>query len=182
MNGPTLASFTTDRLVAEQLTMLHLPDLRCMDQDPQFMAYLGGIRDSAGTEQYLETNLAHWAQHGFGLWVLRERQSRMLVGRAVVRRISIGDTSEVEIGYGLLPAFWGRGLGREIARACVQIGLQRLGSASVIALAAPGNTASHRVLHRVGPQREREIVHQQLPMLLFRSSDAPRDPEAGGHS
>src|SRR4051794_17210948 len=41
--------FSTARLLAEPLTAEHWGDLRRMDQNEQFMAYLGGPRDEAGT-------------------------------------------------------------------------------------------------------------------------------------
>ena len=79
----TLDSFSTTRLVAEPLTGAHLPDLRRMDQDELFMARLGGVRDKAGTAAYLAWNLEHWAEYGFGLWMLRDSATGDMVGRAV---------------------------------------------------------------------------------------------------
>ncbi len=66
-------SFSTQRLSAERLTTAHLPDLLRMDRNAQFMLHLGGVRDEAETRVYLERNVAHWADHGFGLWILRDR-------------------------------------------------------------------------------------------------------------
>src|SRR3954453_3366888 len=106
--------FSTPRLLAERLTIQHRDDLRQMDQNEMFMAYLGGIRDDAATDRYLSTNLAHWAEHGFGLWMLRERETGAIIGRAVLRHLMVGGVDEVETGYGFLPAYWGRGLATEI--------------------------------------------------------------------
>jgi RimJ/RimL family protein N-acetyltransferase len=139
-----------------------------MDQDAQFMAYLGGARDAAGTDQYLNRNLAHWAEHGFGLWMLRDRVSGAMIGRAVLRHLVVDGTDEVETGYGFLPEFWGRGLATEITRACLGIGRERLGLDSIVALTLPSNTASQGVLAKAGLHYEREIVHERLLHLLFR--------------
>jgi RimJ/RimL family protein N-acetyltransferase len=103
-----LNSFTTDRLLAEHLTAEHLPRLRLMDRNEPFMAKLGGVRDEAGTIRYLEANPAHWAEYGFGLWMLRERESGTLIGRAVLRHLDIECTGEVETGYGFLPQYLGK--------------------------------------------------------------------------
>ena len=70
-----LERFSTTRLRAERLLRDHWPDLRLMDQDPVMMGHLGGPRDEAGTQAYLERNLAHWASYGFGLWILRDAAS-----------------------------------------------------------------------------------------------------------
>jgi [ribosomal protein S5]-alanine N-acetyltransferase len=163
-------SISTPRLVAEPLSVEHWDDLRRMDQDDQFMAHLGGVRDEAGTDSYLRTNLAHWAQHGFGLWMLRDRESGRMIGRAVLRHLLVDGTDEVETGYGFLPGFWGRGLATEVTRACLRVGRERLGVDSIVGITLPANTASQRVLTKAGLTYEREIVYQGLLQLLFRHS------------
>lgn len=165
----SLDSFSTARLDAERLTVDHWDDLRRMDQDVRFMAELGGVRDAAGTLVYLERNLAHWAAHGFGLWMLRDRDSGTVIGRAVLRHLDVDGIDEVETGYGFLPHLWGRGLATEIAQACVSIGRQQLGLASVIGITVPTNTASQQVMRKAGLQYERDIVHAGLLHQLFRT-------------
>jgi [ribosomal protein S5]-alanine N-acetyltransferase len=164
-----LDSFSTARLDAERLTEDHWDDLRRLDQDLRFMAELGGVRDAAGTLAYLERNLAHWAAHGFGLWMLRDRGTGTVIGRAVLRHLDVDGIDEVETGYGFLPDLWGRGLATEIARACVSIGRQRLGLSSVIGITVPTNAASQQVMRKAGLQYERDIVHAGLLHQLFRT-------------
>ena len=164
----TLESFLTARLVAERLTPAHLADLRSMDTDERFMAYLGGVRDEAGTTAYLERNLAHWAAHGFGLWMLRDRQTQANAGRAVLRHLDVDGVDEVEVGYGFLPEFWGRGLATEVTHACLDIARDRLGLATAVAVTLPGNLASRRVLTKAGLTFEREVTLSGLSCLLFR--------------
>jgi RimJ/RimL family protein N-acetyltransferase len=165
----SLDSFSTARLVAERLTPAHRADLRRMDQDERFMAHLGGVRDEAGTERYLSWNLAHWAEYGFGLWMLREGETGVAIGRAVLRHLEVDGVDEVETGYGFPPEFWGRGLATEIACACVSLGRDRLGLLSVVGITIPSNTGSLRVMLKAGMEYEREIVHDGQLHLLFRS-------------
>ncbi|HEY8258299.1 MAG TPA: GNAT family N-acetyltransferase [Gemmatimonadales bacterium] len=165
----TLDTFSTPRLSAERLTRAHLPEVRRMDQSEGFMAHLGGVRDEGATMAYMERNLAHWATHGFGLWMLRDPAHPAPIGRAVVRHLEVEGTDEVEIGYGFYPEFWGRGLATEVARACVRIGLTRLGLPSVVAVTRPEHGASQRVMLKAGLVYEREIVHDGLPHVLFRT-------------
>ena len=134
------------------------------------MVYLGGVRDEPGTERYLQRNLAHWAEYGFGLWMLRERETRTVIGRAVLRHLEVDGIGEVETGYGFLPEFWGRGLATEITRVCLGLGRDRLGLRSIVAITLPANTASQHVLLKAGLACEREIVHGGLIQLLFRRS------------
>jgi ribosomal-protein-alanine N-acetyltransferase len=161
-------SFSTPRLRAERVTAAHWLDLRRMDEDQQFMALLGGVRDQAGTVAYLEMNLKHWADHGFGMWMLREAATSTIVGRAIVRHLDVEGVDEVEIGYGFVPACWGKGLATEIAHECVRVGFDRLGLSTLVAITTPANLASQRVMQKAGLVYERDIVHAGVPHRLFR--------------
>jgi RimJ/RimL family protein N-acetyltransferase len=164
-----LDSFSTSRIVAERLREDHWLDLCRMDRDHRFMEHLGGARDEAGTRRYLDRNLAHWTQHGFGLWILRRRDTGATLGRAVLRHLQIEAADEVETGYGFLPEFWGQGFATEIANACVRIGREQLKLASMVGITVPANHESQRVLRKVGLEFERNIVHDGVPCMLFRT-------------
>lgn len=164
--------FQTPRLLAERMSVSHLPDLCRMDQNELFMASLGGVRDEAATQAYFDRNVGHWVAHGFGLWMLRDKESSGVIGRAVLRHLDVDGVDEVEVGYGFLPEFWGRGLATEVAQACVGIGLRRLGLRAIVAITLPANTASQRVMQKAGLVFQREVVHEGIPHVLFRTPEA----------
>lgn len=164
-----LDSFSTARLRAERLTTGHLAELRGMDRDPQFMALLGGPRDEAQTAAYLARNLKHWDDYGFGVWILREPGQNRVAGRALLRHLLLEGRDEVELGYGFYPEFWGRGLATEIATACLHFGREQFRLPSVVAITRPANVGSQRVLTKVGLVYERDVSHEGIPHLLFRS-------------
>ena len=162
-------TFVLRRIFAERLTDAHLPLLRRMDDNARMMAGLGGVRTDAETKAYLERNLAHWAEHGFGIWILRDPTTGRVMGRAGLRHLSVEGTAEVELAYALLPEFWGRGLATDAARACVTIGREWLGLPSLVALTTPENLASQRVLFKASLAPERELIHGGVPHILFRT-------------
>jgi ribosomal-protein-alanine N-acetyltransferase len=161
-------AFSTPRLRAERVTAAHWPDLRRMDENEQFMALLGGVRDTAGTVAYLETNVKHWVDHGYGMWMLRDAATQAVIGRAILRHLDVEGVDEVEVGYGFMPEYWGRGLATEIAQACVRIGFDELRLPALVAITTPANLASQRVMQKAGLVYERDIVHAGVPHLLFR--------------
>lgn len=160
--------FTTERLQAERLTADHLPEVRRMHKDAVVMAQLGGVRTEEQTAAYMDRNLRHWAEHGFGLWILRERGGADPIGRAVLRHLTIDDANEVEVGYALYQPYWGRGLATEVAARCVGLAEQELGLVEIVGLTDPANRASRHVLEKVGLIYERDCVHDDRPTVLFR--------------
>ena len=178
---PFPESFATARLRAERLTAGHFAELRRMESDPDLMAMLGGVRDEAQTAAYLARNLQHWTDYGFGLWMLRETHQNRFAGRAVLRHLLLEGSDEVEVGYGFYPEFWGRGLATEIATTCLRLGQEELRLPSIVAITLPDNLRSQRVLTKVGLVYEREVSHEGLLHLLFRSRQ-PGARGAGGAS
>src|SRR5437868_6632727 len=98
-----MENFATARLTAEKLDQAHLEQLIRLHLDSQMMLALGGVRSAEATRAYLHANLAHWAEHGFGLWVLRTREGAF-AGRAGLRHIELEGTREIEIAYTLVRA------------------------------------------------------------------------------
>ena len=166
-----LETFATQRLLAERVTAAHWLDLRRMDEDDSFMARLGGPRDVDGTVAYLRMNMKHWADYGFGMWMLRDAVSKAVIGRAILRHLDVEGVDEIEVGYGFMPEYWGRGLATEVARACVRVGFERLGVETLVAITTPENLASQHVMRKAGLVYERDILHSGVPHRLFRTRD-----------
>jgi RimJ/RimL family protein N-acetyltransferase len=162
-------SFSTDRLRAERLTAEHFDALCDMDRDPQFMGQLGGPRDAAQTNAYLARNLQHWDDYGFGLWILRLAGDGRIAGRGVLRHLEVEGTDEVELGYGFHPEFWGRGLATEIATTFLHFGRETLRLPSVVAITRHANLGSQRVLVKAGLTYERDVTHDGVVLMLYRS-------------
>ena len=169
MPGTFPESFTTARLRAERLTTAHFDAIRAMDTDAQYMALLGGTRSEVETRAYMARNLRHWDDYGFGLWLLRDFEGRV-AGRCVLRHLDIEGSDEVELGYGLHPQYWGRGLATEIAKELLRLGREWLGRPSIVAITRHDNLGSQRVLVKTGLVYERDVDHEGVPHLLYRST------------
>ena len=167
-----MEQFATDRLVAERLREDHLADLVALHLDPDVSRYLGGVRSAEVTKAYLATSMAHWDQHGFGLWALRIDGGEF-AGRAGIRRILVEDVPEFEILYALKRDFWGRGLASEIASALTGMARSQLQLPSLVGFVVAGNDASSRVLEKCGFTRERTMLSRGAEVLLYRSAAAP---------
>jgi len=159
--------FSTDRLTAEKLREDHLGDLVALHLDPDVSRYLGGVRSAEVTKTYLATNMAHWDQHSFGLWVLRTKDGAF-AGRAGIRHILVDGVDEIEIAYTFRRDLWGQGLASEIATGLTKIGLSRLKLPSLIGLVFVGHGASRRVLEKAGYVLEKHTTHHGEDVVIYR--------------
>jgi RimJ/RimL family protein N-acetyltransferase len=163
-----LDTFETERLRAERLQAHHFDELRRMHTDAAVMTHLGGVRSEEQTASYLQKNLKHWTDHGFGLWILRERGGVDWIGRGLLRFLPLDGVNEVEVGYALYEPYWGRGLASEITAACLAIARDRLGLDTVVAITSPDNDKSQHVLCKNGLAYDRAFMHEGANASLFR--------------
>jgi RimJ/RimL family protein N-acetyltransferase len=118
-------------------------------------------------DELVDGDRVHWENHGFGPWVLIEKESGAFAGRGGLAWTSVEDSAEVELPWSIEPRLHGNGLATEAAVAAVGWA-RELGLGEVIALVLPANLASRRVAEKVGFTTEDEVIHAGLPHLLFR--------------
>jgi RimJ/RimL family protein N-acetyltransferase len=72
---------------------------------------------------------------------------------------------QVEIGWRLAHAFWGKGLAPEGAAACLDYAWNQLGIEEVVAFTYAGNHASRRVMEKIGMTYDPkgDFAHPKLP-------------------
>jgi len=145
--------------------------------DPQVMRYVatGPLPDLATTTRLLRDYMTHQRAWGYSFWAVVERASGAVIGDAGLYRTPIG---EVELGYTLGMAWWGRGYATEAAGAWLDAAFSRLGISEVVALAEPANAASLRVLEKLGMARDGERMAFGRPHAVYRAAR----PVSAGHT
>jgi len=106
----------------------------------------GYTREEA--ERSLRNILEHWDRYGFGIWAVVNKKKEILLGRCGLNWIT--ETSEVEVDFVLAKNHWGRGYATEAAKAALTYGFEVLKLDRIIALTKPENTASRRVIEKIG--------------------------------
>jgi RimJ/RimL family protein N-acetyltransferase len=160
----------TERLRGEPITAAHQEELCRLLGDPRVGATLGGTLSSGRVAAQIEQLSEHWERHGFGYWVWRDRATGAMVARGGLSRTHVGGRDEVEVGWAVTPDRWGEGLATELGATSLRLAFEDLALDDVVAYTLPGNRASRRVMEKLGFGFERDIVHAELPHVLYRIS------------
>ena len=163
-----LEEIRTARLLLRPMCSGDLEDFMRMHQDPRVMATLGGMRPPEDIKAALGRLVADWEKHGFGWWSARDLESGRFAGRGGPRHVLVEGRDEVEVGYGFMPEFWGRGFATELARESVRVGFGELRLPNMVCFTLPTNLASRRVMEKAGFVYERDFVYANLPHVLYR--------------
>lgn len=141
----------TSRLVLREFTVADAEAYFLLNSDPEVIRYTGdpGVRDLAEARQVLiERPIADYRKHGYGRWACIAKATGELIGFAGLKYLE--ELQDVDLGYRLQPAWWGRGLATEASRAVVDYGFQTLALPHILGLADPENIRSVRVLGKLG--------------------------------
>lgn len=92
--------------------------------------------------------IGQWAAYGFGGLAVIYQEDEHLIGQCGLQFIP--NTDKIEIFYALAKAYWGQGLASEAAHACLRFGFETHEFPQINALFVPGNTASERVMIKLG--------------------------------
>lgn len=111
----------------------------------------------------LEADGAHWAQHGFGRWLLSADGVPVGLGGLTVKEGVDG----LNLSYHLHPDHWGKGYATEFARTALDVAFGPLQAPRVVGLVRPANPASRAVLERLGFRHERSLPLHGAPTDLF---------------
>jgi RimJ/RimL family protein N-acetyltransferase len=165
-------SIQTERLSLERIRPEDVDDMIAMQQDDRFVDVFGHRSTPERVRTFTAKQVEDWVGLGFGLWTIRDRETRAFIGRGGLRSVVIEDVDEVELGYGLRPEWWGRGLATEMSRTALQIGFERLELPSVVAFTLPTNVRSVHVMEKVGMTFARDITWADMPHVLYRITRA----------
>jgi RimJ/RimL family protein N-acetyltransferase len=141
--------------------------------DPRVTSFVASAPLSASqAQERVREEIACGAEHGMQFGPIFLRATGALVGCCGFRPRA-SPPGVLELGFLLRPQFWGQGLATEAAHAAVKHAFEVLGARAIFASHHPENSASRRVLEKLG-FRQTRLEHEHPSYLLSR--DAFRGP------
>jgi ribosomal-protein-alanine N-acetyltransferase len=156
------AILMTARLQLRTMTHADLDFLAEMYGNPEVMRYYPKTLQRDETRERIEQNLQRYRDHGYGLWIVQDKQTCQPIGRVGPIPQQIDGQPFVEVGYMIHLPFWRQGYAREAAAACHDYLFQHLDLAQIIALVRPENVPSQATARSLGMSCQRQTVHYGL--------------------
>jgi [ribosomal protein S5]-alanine N-acetyltransferase len=179
----------TERLVLRHLEWDDLDDLAAIMGDREVMRYIGAGEPK--TREQTRRLMGFWIEDGsrawgsetlkrlpqlaraierdahFSLWATIHKPDNRFIGRCGLLAWDLDGAKEVEVGYMLSRAYWGRGLATEAARGIRDYGFDRLGFDRLISLIRPDNVRSQRVAIKNGMTHERDVTVREVMARVY---------------
>jgi [ribosomal protein S5]-alanine N-acetyltransferase len=110
--------------------------------------FIGGNVSAESSAKLVSRMGEAFRTRGWGTLAVVPKDRSACIGYCGVRPLAL--TADVEIAFALDPSCWNLGYATEAARACIDANFITLGLSSIVATVYPDNTASCRVLTKLG--------------------------------
>ena len=126
-----------------------------LDSRPEVLKYLGipPLTDIEQSREIIRYVQQQYELHGIGRFAVEWKATGEFVGWAGLKFLTEplnGHVNYHDLGYRLLPKFWGMGIATEASLASLDLGFNQLGLQAIYAGVLPENAASCKVREKVG--------------------------------
>ena len=159
--------FETERLIIRKFTREDLPWIIAIRTKPIINKYLGGakLQNPEKITQRLDFYLECYEKYGFGLCAMHWKETGEMFGWSGLQ--PLGETGEIEVGYGMAQEFWRKGIGYECAKAWLDFGFREKNLDRIVAVASPENTGSWRIMEKLGMSYKKTEFHYDMECKFY---------------
>lgn len=165
------ARLETKRLLLRPMLETDLDALLLIFTDPRVMAAFDHPPFThEQMQRWLQRNLDHQDQFGYGLFSVILKETGELIGDCGLEQME--DQGAAELGYDFRSDFWNRGFATEAALAVRDYAFDVLKLTQLISLIRVGNLSSKRVAEKVGMTLAEEFTRYGTPYWKYSLKNA----------
>lgn len=161
----------TERLIIRRLYESDSDIWKKFFVDNPGLDFLGLDRNMSIEDQskaWIEKQLSRYANNLFGHQALIEKESGQLIGQCGLLTQQIEGKSEIEIGYHILPNYWGIGYATEAAIMFRNFAFENELTDTLISVIDIRNTMSMNVAEKLGMKRDKQLKMDGLDVWIYR--------------
>lgn len=156
----------TERCYLREFQPEDAGDMYRLNSDPLVALYTGdGPFKTLQEASDFISQYDQYKRYGMGRWAVISKQDKDFIGWCGLKYHP--EKGIVEVGYRFYKKYWGQGYATESAKASLNYGFSVLKLAKIFAHSHIENSASIRVLEKLGMERLRLFDYEGVPAYLF---------------
>ncbi|WP_290627170.1 GNAT family N-acetyltransferase [Altibacter sp.] len=135
-----------------------------MGRDPEVMRYLPKLLSEKESEAFIERMQQHFLTYGYCYFAVDHLETKEFIGFTGLMQQPWESkfTPAVDMGWRLKRSAWGKGFASEAALVCLEAAHTAFQLNEVYAFAAQGNSASEKVMQKIGMTYVGNFEHPKL--------------------
>ena len=159
----------TDRCFLREMTLEDLDDLYRLYQDPEITQYMEGLyEDREKEEEYTKAyinNMYHF--YGYGMWLVIEKETGKIMGRAGLNNIDLHGEPALEMGYMIGKNYQNQGYATEVCDGILQYAAEATEFEMINCLIQKENVKSVHVVEKLDFTWKEEVEIQEKTMQRY---------------
>lgn len=155
----------TPRLLLRDWKEKDIEPFAMMNCDPEVMRYFLKPLSANESLEFYNRIKQEFIESGYGLYAIERKEDGAFAGYTGFHRIpfDVDSTPGVEIGWRIKYEYWNRGYATEAAKACLLFAKGHLPFTTVYSFTSIPNTASERVMQKIGMEKVKTFPHPAVP-------------------
>lgn len=141
----------TERTCVREVTMGDLDELYALYAGEGITDYTAPLLERKEEEEYTRSYIEYmYYYYGYGMWVVRDRETGRFIGRAGIERREVGEEVCMELGYIIGREYQNKGYATEVCQAIIEYAQQELEIEELHCFIHPHNKASLHLAEKLG--------------------------------
>ena len=156
----------SSRLIFSKFAKQDLPDYLSLVTDVELMKFIhNGAMSELDAKARFEVVVANNQDSPLlGFWAARSKESNVLIGFVKIAEFE-GD--KVEVGYAVIPAFWGNGYASEMLQAMIDFCSHHFSEVPLYGLVQSENLVSIKLLEKFQFHQYKAETQERYTLLYF---------------
>jgi [ribosomal protein S5]-alanine N-acetyltransferase len=157
----------TPHLLLRQFTSADAPLIQQLNSNPNVLKYLDEplLETEEQALHILNTIILPQYKNNLGRWAVHLKVNNEFIGWCGLKYRQ--EQNEIDLGYRLMQQHWGNGYAFEAAKHTIDYAFQQLHLKTIVGRAHIENTASLKILEKIGMQFIREEVIDDCPVKTY---------------
>ena len=163
----TAREITTQRLRLRQWIESDATPFAKLNSNPKVMKHFPKTLNRMESDAVIARFSSAINDRGWGFWAVELNDCKSFVGFIGLSQLPVDHplASAVEIGWRLLPGYWGHGFASEGATACLKYAFENLQLNEIVAQTPIQNSPSEGVMKKIGMiDQDRNFAHPALSL------------------
>ena len=159
--------FETERLLVRHYTEADADNFFLLNGDTEVMRYIRPVKSREDTDLFFAEVIEYSKNNPvFGRMAVIEKQSDIFIGSFAI--IPLEKTVHMQLGYSLLPAYWGKGFATELTQAGLKYIFDKTSLDEIFGVTETLNIDSQKVLIKNGFIFEKKYDEDNKELNLYR--------------
>ncbi len=159
----------TDRLRFRRVSPSDYKDWLPFHKEPMSSRYWEGLSTNAETacQQQFDRIFERYSTGTGGMNALICKETGTFIGLCGLLVQHVNGRQELEIGYSILPRFWGMGYASEAAQKCKEVAFNKKWACRLISIIQINNVPSQKVALKNGMKIDKTTTYKQNPVHIY---------------